>query len=160
MQSLLFTRRVFLAGLTASVIVGDPQHAGAQSLPKVIVTKDPSCGCCSAWADHIRAAGFSIETRETSDINRFKVRQGVPRALFSCHTADVGGYVIEGHVPAQAIKRLLAERPQAKGLAVPGMPAGSPGMDVEGIAPDTYDVVLFGPLGVSTFARYRGGQVL
>ena len=80
----------------------------------------------------------------------------MPDDLASCHTAEVGGYVIEGHVPADAVKRLLAEKPQAKGLAVPGMPVGSPGMEVTGVENDTYDVVLFGPSGQRTFARYEG----
>ena len=160
MNSSLLTRRTVLAGLTASVVAGYPNHPRAQSLPKVVVTKDPSCGCCSGWADHIRTAGFPVEIKETSEVNRLKVRLGVPQELASCHTAEVGGYVVEGHVPADAIKRLLAEKPQAKGLAVPGMPVGSPGMEVEGAAPDTYEVLLFSPLGQMTFARYRGNQAL
>jgi hypothetical protein len=82
----------------------------------------------------------------------------VPQSLASCHTAEIGGYVIEGHVPADTIKRLLTEKPKAKGLAVPGMPIGSPGMEVEGVEPDTYEVVLFGPSGQTTFARYRGAS--
>jgi len=127
-------------------------------LPKVVVTKDPSCGCCSGWTDHLKQAGFPVEIVETAEINRVKTRLGVPRALASCHTAEVGGYVIEGHVPAGSIKRLLTETPQAAGLAVAGMPVGSPGMEVEGMEPDTYEVVLFGPAGQRTFARYRGSQ--
>ncbi|MFC1458300.1 MULTISPECIES: DUF411 domain-containing protein [Microvirga] len=160
MSSLLFTRRAILAGLTTSVVVGYPHHSRAQPLPRVVVTKDPSCGCCSGWADHIRAAGFPVEIRETSEVNRLKIKLGVPQALASCHTAEVGGYVVEGHVPADAIKRLLSEKPQAKGIAVPGMPVGSPGMEVEGTAPDTYEVVLFGPRGLTTFARYQGLRAL
>ncbi|MGZ5339751.1 MAG: DUF411 domain-containing protein, partial [Thermoleophilaceae bacterium] len=89
-------------------------------------------------------------------MNAYKLRLGVPAALASCHTAEVGGYVIEGHVPAAEIERLLTERPQAAGLAAPGMPVGSPGMEVPGMAPDSYDLVLFGPSGQSRFARYRG----
>lgn len=99
-----------------------------------------------------------MEVRETAEINRIKVQLGVPTDLASCHTAEVGGYVIEGHVPADAIKRLLVEKPQAKGVAVPGMPVGSPGMEVAGVANDTYEVVLFGPSGQSTFARYQGSH--
>ena len=106
--------------------------------------------------DHVRAAGFPVDVIESADVNRLKVRLGVPQALASCHTAEVGGYVLEGHVPAGAIKRLLAEKPQAKGLAVAGMPVGSPGMEVEGAEPDTYEVVLFGPAGQRTFTRYKG----
>jgi hypothetical protein len=122
----------------------------------VAVTKDPGCGCCGGWVDHLKAAGFPVEVTETAEVNRVKARLGVPQALAACHTAEVGGYVVEGHVPASAIRRLLAERPQAKGLAVPGMPVGSPGMEVEGTAPETYTVVLFGPAGQRTFGRYRG----
>jgi len=150
------TRRAFVAGLMGAAVAG-PLRA-AEGLPKVTVTKDPSCGCCSGWVDHLKQAGFPVAVIETSEISSVKTRLGVPRALASCHTAEVGGYVIEGHVPAASIKRLLAEKPQAVGLAVPGMPVGSPGMEVEGMEPDTYEVVLFEPAGQRTFARYRGGQ--
>jgi hypothetical protein len=149
------TRRVFVAGLAGAALAG-PLHA--EELPKVTVTKDPSCGCCSGWVDHIKQARFPVAVVETSEISRVKTRLGVPRALAACHTAEVGGYVIEGHVPADSIKRLLAEKPQAAGLAVPGMPVGSPGMEAEGMEPDTYEVILFGPSGQRTFARYRGAQ--
>ena len=128
--------------------------------PKLTVSKDPSCGCCSQWADHIRAAGFSVEIVETGALNRVKARLGVPRHLASCHTAEVNGYVIEGHVPASAIRRLLAERPRIKGLAVPGMPVGSPGMEVEGTPAETYDVIAFGPAGEARFAQYKGTDLV
>jgi hypothetical protein len=108
----------------------------------------------------MRAAGFTLNVIETAEINRVKVRHGVPQDLASCHTAEVDGYILEGHVPADAVKRLLAERPKAKGLAVPGMPVGSPGMEVDGAAPDAYEVVIFGPSGRSSYARYRGGRAL
>ena len=134
------------------------QTGTAEGLPKVTVNKDPTCGCCTAWADHVRQAGFPVEVIEAPAMSRVKARLGVPQALASCHTAEVGGYVVEGHVPAPAIKRLLAEKPSARGLAVPGMPVGSPGMEVEGAAPDIYDVVLFGPAGQRSFARYRGDR--
>jgi len=157
----MLDRRRFLTilGTTGMVVTIRPSFAEA-GLPKVVVTKDPNCGCCGGWVDHMRAAGFPVEVVTTPQVNRVKARLGVPDDLASCHTAEVGGYVIEGHVPADAVKRLLAEKPQAKGLAVPGMPVGSPGMEVEGMAPDTYDVVLFGPLGHTTFARYRGSQII
>ena len=150
------TRRGFVAGL-AGIAFTAPLGA-AEGLPKVVVAKDPTCGCCSGWVDHLKQAGFPLAVIETPEISRVKTRLGVPRALAACHTAEVGGYVIEGHVPAPAIRRLLAERPQATGLAVPGMPVGSPGMQVEGMEPDTYEVVLFGPSGQRTVARYRGAQ--
>ncbi|AWM89075.1 DUF411 domain-containing protein [Microvirga sp. 17 mud 1-3] len=152
--SLTISRRGLLVGLATL-----PSFAAmAETLPKMVVTKDPSCGCCGAWIDHVSKAGFSAEVIESSEVNRLKARLGVPQALASCHTAEVGGYVIEGHVPADAIKRLLAQKPQARGLAVPGMPVGSPGMEVAGAENDTYDVILFGPAGQTSFARYRGAQ--
>jgi hypothetical protein len=148
------TRRGFVAALAAAPALG------ATSLPKLTVTKDPSCGCCTGWAEHVRAAGFPVEVVETGELNRLKARLGVPANLAACHTGEIDGYVVEGHVPAGAIKRLLAERPKVTGLAVPGMPVGSPGMEVEGAEPDTYDVIAFGPSGQSRFARYRGAKVL
>ncbi|GJD55119.1 hypothetical protein MTDSW087_03439 [Methylobacterium dankookense] len=148
------SRRAVLVGLAAGLALG--RGALAEGLPTVSVTKDPSCGCCEKWITHLREAGFTVTVTE-GPVNPLKIRLGVPRELASCHTAQVGGYVIEGHVPAGAIRRLLAERPNGIGLAVPGMPVGSPGMEVEGMEPDTYDVVLFGPEGRIAFARYRGG---
>ena len=160
-MSAFITRRSALTGLALSSLLASPSLARAQGLPRVVVNKDPSCGCCGAWVDHIRQAGFSTEVVETSGVNRIKARLGVPPALASCHTAEVDGFVIEGHVPASALKRLLAERPRtAKGLAVPGMPVGSPGMEVDGVDPDEYDVVLFGPDGQRRFARFKGGREL
>src|SRR5918997_2409685 len=152
-SSLPISRRTFLAGILASPVAG-PSLGAAETLPKMVVTKDPTCGCCMAWVEHARAAGFTVDVVESPEINRLKARLGVPGDLASCHTAEIGGYVIEGHVPASMVKRLLAEKPQAKGLAVAGMPVGSPGMEVEGMEPDAYAVVLFGPLGRRVFARF------
>jgi len=124
------TRRALLAGLaraTAATLLAGPAWA-AGTLPRITVTRDPSCGCCGNWVTHVRAAGFPVTVIEAADLAPLKARLGVPGALSSCHTAEVGGYVVEGHVPAGAIRRLLAERPRATGLAVPGMPVGSPGM--------------------------------
>lgn len=158
--NLKVTRRALLVGLAAApMVVSDfsATAAEAETLP-MTVPKDPSCGCCGAWVDHVRAAGFQVEVREHPQVNRLKARLGVPQDLASCHTAEIGGYVIEGHVPAEAIKHLLAEKPRAKGLAVAGMPVGSPGMEVAGVEDEAYDVVLYGPTGRKTFARYRGTQ--
>jgi hypothetical protein len=155
-MSALITRRSVVIGLCAAGLAQTSVPSWAQGSPKIVVTKDPTCGCCGGWVEHLRSSGFTADVIESSELNRVKVRLGVPQDLTSCHTAEIGGYVIEGHVPAPAIKRLLAEKPQAKGLAVPGMPVGSPGMEVAGIEPETYDVVLFGPSGRSRFARYRG----
>ena len=156
------TRRAVLAGaLPVAAALVLPRYArAAETLPRMTVNRDPACGCCGGWVAHVKAAGFPIDEIESADLAPLKTKLGVPVELSSCHTAEVGGYVIEGHVPADAIKRLLAERPQAKGLAVGGMPTGSPGMEVEGSPPDTYDVVLFSADGQRMFARYRGAQAI
>lgn len=108
----------------------------------VVVYKSPTCHCCSKWVDHLRTAGFTVDVRGENAMHALKARVGVPDAMASCHTAVVGGYLIEGHVPAQDIRRLLSERPKAKGLAVPGMPVGSPGME-QGDRLDPFEVLLF-----------------
>jgi hypothetical protein len=159
-MSTRFTRRALIAAVAALPALSLSRAFAAAPLPKVVVHKDPSCGCCGAWVEHLRQTGFPVDVIETGAINRVKARLGVPDDLASCHTAEVGGYIIEGHVPAASIKRLLAERPAAKGLAVPGMPAGSPGMDVPGAPPEAYAVILFGPSGQRPFARYRGAREL
>lgn len=115
----------------------------AASRPVITVHRSPSCGCCGAWANHLRRAGFSVTIVNEADLAPVKQRAGVPEALQSCHTAFVEGYVIEGHVPIEAIDKLLAERPPFKGLAVPDMPAGSPGMEVLGTKPDPFAVMAF-----------------
>lgn len=115
----------------------------AQTRPQVEVWKDPSCGCCEDWVSHMRANGFAVQVHNSGN-TAARARLGVPNALGSCHTAQVGGYALEGHVPAHDVQRLLKERPNAIGLAVPGMPIGSPGMDgaVYGGRKDAYDVLL------------------
>jgi hypothetical protein len=120
--------------------------AFADTLPEVLMHKDPNCGCCSVWAEHLAANGFRVKTVATADMESVKRRFAVPQRLTSCHTARVGNYVIEGHVPASAIKRLLREKPAVAGLSVPGMPLGSPGMEVPG-KKDPYDVVSFDKAG-------------
>jgi hypothetical protein len=126
----------------------------------MVVTRDPSCGCCSAWVEHIRSADFQVEVIESNDLAALKLRLGIPGHLAACHTAEIEGYVLEGHVPAPAIKRLLIERPAATGLAVPGMPVGSPGMEVSGAPDERYDVILFGLPGQRVYARFQGAQAL
>jgi hypothetical protein len=153
----LLSRRGFVAALGATFVMASARPLFAAGTA-ITVTKDPNCGCCDAWADHLKANGFAVTIVEDAKINRLKARLGVPSALASCHTAEVDGYVIEGHVPAGAIRRLLAQRPKAKGLAVPGMPIGSPGMEVPGTAPDVYAVMLFGAGGKTVFARYKGAD--
>jgi hypothetical protein len=152
------TRRAVLGGVAASSALIHAHPARAEGLPNVVVTKDPNCECCNGWVEHMRAAGFTLQVIESAEMNRVKVRLGIPPDLESCHTAEVAGYVLEGHVPADAVKRLLVERPKAQGLAVPGMPMGSPGMEVEGAAPEKYEVVLFGPAGRSNYAPMTMGR--
>lgn len=119
----------------------------------VTVYKSPSCGCCGAWVDYMRQNGFTVSVHDVDDVNAARRRTGMPQRYGSCHTATVGGYAVEGHVPAREIKRLLAEKPQAAGLAVPGMPAGSPGM--ESPNPRPYAVLLVEKNGSHrVFARY------
>jgi|SRR5262245_5660677 len=129
----------------------------AAGAPKITVMKDPNCGCCSGWVEHLRQEGFEVETKDMPDLSRVKVQLGVPTDLAACHTAQVEGYVIEGHVPASAIRRLLHEHPPGIGLAVPGMPINSPGMEVPGAPDEAYEVILFGPER-RTYARFRGAR--
>lgn len=117
-------------------------EATAVALPRMTVHKTPTCGCCSAWIEHVKKAGFAVEVHDMDDLGPVKSRLGVPFAKGSCHTAEVGGYVIEGHVPATDIKRLLEEKPDARGLVLPGMPMGSPGMEVADGRQQPYTVEL------------------
>ena len=152
-QPFLWSRRKVL-GVVAAGTVSWP--ALAQS-PTVHVYRDPSCGCCGGWVDHIKQSGYAVAVEERTDLDPIKQRLGVPAELWACHTATVAGYAVEGHVPAHALARLLAERPALKGIAVPGMPIGSPGMEAGG-REDQYEVIGFdGPRRVS-FGRYRGSQ--
>ena len=150
------SRRGLLTGMAGLLVT--PPVLAATALPTIIVNRDPSCGCCGGWIDHLRQAGFVVRVVETTDLQPVRARLGVPDDLAACHTGEVSGYVIEGHVPAAAIKRLLAELPTATGLAVPGMPVGSPGMEVEGFEPATFEVILFGPSKQTVFGRYRGHE--
>src|SRR5690606_29767504 len=132
--------------------------ADAAASPAVVVYKHASCGCCGVWIEHLRAAGFAVESRDVEDMAAVKQAAGVPPALASCHTARVDGYFIEGHVPAGDITRLLRERPRARGLAVPGMPLGSPGMEHPDGIVQPYAVHLVPADGRDRiFSRHPGG---
>lgn len=111
--------------------------------PVITVYKTPTCGCCKNWVEHVKAAGFTVEVHDLDNLSDIKADAGVPAGARSCHTAIVGGYAIEGHVPAATIQRLLKEKPEVAGVAVAGMPVGSPGMEVPGQAADKYDVLAF-----------------
>ena len=146
-------RRTFLMGALVAPLVARAVRAES---PVVRVTKSPQCGCCGAWVEYLRAAGFETKVRdvEQAALDALKAELGIAPEHASCHTATVEGYVVEGHVPAEDIRRLLAERPEARGLAVPGMPVGSPGMEM-GDSRDPYDTLLIGTNGeASVFARH------
>ncbi len=147
-----WNRREWLAAAVATLL---PGALLADDAVVVEVYKSATCGCCSKWLDHLRAHGFRVRAQDVQDLMAARARLGIPHALGSCHSAQVGGYAIEGHVPAPDILRLLRERPDAAGLAVPGMPRGSPGMEV-GVN-DPYAVLLFQPDGRYTvYRRYPG----
>jgi len=120
--------------------------------PEILVYKSPTCGCCKKWNEYLTANGFVVTSRDMDDVSPIKAELGVPRTLVSCHTAVVQGYVIEGHVPAADIARLLKEKPKVLGLSAPGMPGASPGMDT---GSDPYEVVTFDAKGATTvWARH------
>ena len=133
-----------LGGISAAVAADD----------EVVMYKDPNCGCCGKWAEHMREHGFKVKEVATAEMAQVKGEAGVPQALGSCHTARVGGYVVEGHVPAADVRRMLTEKPAIAGISAPGMPMGSPGM--EGPYPaDRYDVVSFDAQGrTAVFASH------
>jgi hypothetical protein len=126
----------------------------AANAASMTVMKSPTCGCCSKWVEHVRADGFDVKVVNVDDIMAVKAKAGIPQKMASCHTTMVGGYVIEGHVPASDIKKLLAQKPKAKGIAVPGMPIGSPGME-HGDHRQPYQTLLIKADGsTSIFARH------
>lgn len=140
------------AALVVALLAG---CTGAAQAAPYVMFRDPGCGCCKEWATHAREGlAHEMVTREDEPMGQVKARLGVPADLASCHTAVVEGYVIEGHVPAREVKRLLAERPEGvRGLAVAGMPMGSPGMEMGGHH-DRYEVIAFGDGGRRVFASY------
>jgi hypothetical protein len=132
-------RAILLAPLAPLVLAACGEAHAAQT---VAVVKTPTCGCCGLWVEHLRAAGFEVTVTDVEDVTPTARERGVPDDLRSCHTATIGGYAIEGHVPAGDIRHLLAERPEAAGIAVPGMPMGSPGME-QGDMRQPYQTFLF-----------------
>jgi hypothetical protein len=138
---------MMLLGIAAAAgsVAAAQSTRGAAKKPHLVVYKSPTCGCCAKWVEYMTAAGFTSETNNLADVSPIKIRHGVKPELASCHTTLVDGYVIEGHVPVEGIRRLLRERPAVVGLAAPGMPAGSPGMDVPGSPP--YQVLSFDKQG-------------
>ena len=127
------------------------------ALPLLVVRKSPTCGCCGSWVEHMKKTGFPVEVHDTENVHAVKERVGVPFGKGSCHTAEVAGYFVEGHVPAEDVIRLLASKPAAKGLTVPGMPAGSPGMEMPDGSVQRYTVELVGADGTTTAFSVHGG---
>ena len=155
-------KSVLCALLLLPTLGAAPAHAAPDRSPVnegpsvVTVHKSAYCGCCSAWVDHLREEGFTVEVVNTEALGEVKARVGVPPGKESCHTAEVEGYFVEGHVPADDIRRLLRERPEARGLASPGMPVGSPGMKVPSGEVQPHTVELVGKDGASTVYSRHG----
>lgn len=135
-------RRLMVAGASVALTMGLPWQLAAATKSRIQVYKTPTCGCCKMWVEHLAANGFEVEAEDLADLDAIKQMVGVPDHLLACHTGMIETYTIEGHVPAAAIEKLLAERPEIRGLAVPGMPPGSPGMPSP--APERYDVIAYG----------------
>ena len=138
-----------------AMLVGGLVAAQRPAGPMVEVYKSPTCGCCALWVKHLEANGFTTKVTDVEDISTVKAKYGVPGRLQSCHTAVVNGYVLEGHVPAADVKRLLMDRPAVVGVAVPGMPIGSPGMEV-GTTVQPYNVMTFDKQGQSSVFASHG----
>jgi hypothetical protein len=148
-------KTVTLATLLATTLGASTPLLADDAGRGIHVYKSPSCGCCTDWVRHLQDHGFKVTVSETENLNPIKAGTGLTPALASCHTAFIDGYVIEGHVPATDIRRLITEAPKARGLSVPGMPAGSPGMAMGG-RQDPYQVLLFNDAGQTrVFAEYR-----
>jgi hypothetical protein len=147
-------RRGIIAAIVTFVLAGGGSLAGQRSGATVEVFKTPTCGCCHLWVKHLEQNGFTTKVTDMDDLSAVKRKHGVPARATSCHTAIVNGYVLEGHVPAAEVKKLLIERPAIAGLAVPGMPVGSPGMEV-GSTVQPYNVLSFDKTGeTKLFASY------
>jgi hypothetical protein len=157
---MLVTRRHALLG---GAVLGSLAltRATAAEPVHIAVTKGPGCECCEGWAKHLRANGYTVSVTEAEDLDGVKTKLGIPEDLRTCHTGQTGDYLIEGHVPAVAVARLLREKPLGMiGIAVPGMPVGSPGMEVKGAKLDEYPVILFGSAGRRVWTRYKGAVEL
>lgn len=146
---------VLLAGATLPLL---PTRLLAAGKPQITVYKTAGCGCCKDWIAHLEQNGFAVVANDVPGTEPYREKYGVPRALASCHTAVIDGYALEGHVPADEIKRLITEKPKARGLSVPGMPIGSPGMEVKGERRDAFDVVLFDDAGKREVYRHYPAQ--
>jgi hypothetical protein len=149
MRRKLLVAVLVLGSAAASVLLA--QTTRPTDAASVDVWKSPTCGCCGKWIEHMRKAGFTVHVTDLAEpeLQKIKARYGVPEGARSCHTARVAGFTVEGHVPPDEVKRLLKEKPEVAGIAVPGMPLGSPGMEVSGVKPHPYDVVSFDKQGAT-----------
>ncbi|MBW4664596.1 MAG: DUF411 domain-containing protein [Chroococcus sp. CMT-3BRIN-NPC107] len=153
-DSSIFRRLISWVAIAFIVIFSTNSSAIAANLPTATVYRDPACTCCGGWMKHLQAQGFSVKNVPTTDMIAFKQQHGVTDDLASCHTAIIDGYIVEGHIPGDDIKRLLAQKPDITGVAVPGMPVGTPGME-SGNVRDSYAVVSFDKLGqTKVFKQY------
>ncbi len=139
--------------LVLTGIMPPPAARASSDMPMMKVFKSPSCGCCKKWVEQVRKAGFRVEVVNTGAMETVKKMASVPERLQACHTASIGGYVVEGHVPPESIKTMLKTRPRARGIAVPGMPTGSPGMEY-GTEREAFNVVLFGGDGPDRILKH------
>lgn len=148
----MISRRSFVHVAGALLALGVLPRVHAQYATTMKVYMSPACGCCDEWQKHMRASGFRLETYKMGDVTPMKQKLGVPEPMWSCHTAVVGDYLLEGHVPAADVKRLLREKAKVKGLAVPGMVVGSPGME-QG-PPEPYATLAFDERGSRVYERH------
>ncbi|NBS35177.1 MAG: DUF411 domain-containing protein [Methylocystaceae bacterium] len=148
---LLLTATAFLVPTSRLKAASQPDN-----LEKITMHKSATCGCCGKWALRMREAGFVVEEIIEADMQAVKSRLGVSEKMQSCHTSEIAGYIVEGHVPAQAIKQLLQERPKVSGIAAPGMPSGSPGMEMG--APEVYTLYLFDAAGARPLGKWQGDK--
>jgi len=150
--------RFSLASLTMGVVLAlgaNVWMAAQATRPQMTVYKSATCGCCSKWVEHMQANGFDVKAIDVDDIDKVKRERGVPADAASCHTAIVNGYIVEGHVPADAVMKVLKEKPAIAGIAVPGMPMGSPGMEVPGGQKEAFNIVAFDKAGKTSIYQKR-----
>ena len=143
-------------GAVACTPAAPSQSVGANAPSVITVYKSPTCGCCDGWIEYVQNHGYRVRVEQIADVTSIKNRYQIPVELQSCHTSLVAGYVVEGHVPIEALEQLLAERPSVKGIAVPGMPIGAPGMEQPGVAAEPYEVLTFDAAGnTAVFSRHN-----
>ncbi len=142
-------------GIFGLFLISACTPGNSQPRPSMVVYKTPTCGCCKKWVTHLESAGFTVKTTDLDNLSDIKTQFDIPRKLQSCHTGVIDGYIVEGHVPADVVEKMLREKPDIAGITVPGMPIGSPGMEVEGRPADRYDILAFDKNGETTVYAQR-----